>query len=341
MQYSNIIPDHLLSNYEQVIEKIDKSNAVLIASHLRPDGDAIGSVSGLAKALLAAGKEVEVALRDGVPERFAFVFPDVKLHKSEKINASHDLVLILDAGDETRTGIDIAIDPQKTSLINIDHHASNTNFAPINLVDTKASSTCEMITALLYHSPIEIGQSTALSLLLGLITDSRSFQNEGIRYTAHLAAAILLATGVDNSPILTTLNSGRSETDLRVQGFGLCNFKLECNKNLATLVITQNDLQAMHAKINNIFASGIFNILTSIKTTLASVVIFERDDGVAFCEFRSRGGVNVKEVAVAMGGGGHIPASGCSRQAPVKEVANEAIERMIAQVNKFLEGKKA
>jgi phosphoesterase RecJ-like protein len=133
------------------------------------------------------------------------------------------------------------------------------------------------------------------------------------------------------------LNSGRSETDLRVQGFGLSNFKLECNNALATLVIRNEDLQKMNAQISNIFASGIFNILTSMKPTLASVVIFERDDGMAFCEFRSRGGIDVKEVAVSMGGGGHVPASGCSRMAPVSEVAAEAIEKMKDQVNQTLQ----
>jgi phosphoesterase RecJ-like protein len=87
--------------------------------------------------------------------------------------------------------------------------------------------------------------------------------------------------------------------------------------------------------MGSVFASGIFNLLLSINETLASVVIFEREDGVSFCEFRARGGINVKEVAVAMGGGGHVPASGCSRAIPVDELAAEAISLMKKQVNAF------
>jgi phosphoesterase RecJ-like protein len=336
MQFSDIIPTEHQPAGDAIIERIRKSEKILIASHLRPDGDATGSVSGLAKSLLKMGKEVQIALVDGVPERFAFVFPDREVMQSTEINSDHDLIMVLDAGDDTRTGINFIRDRNKTVLINVDHHASNNFYGDLNYVDTGASSTCEMVAGLIQRGNMPLDTDVALSLMLGLITDSRSFQNESLRYTAHLAAAVLLATGVDNSPILNTLNAGRSEEDLRVQGFGLCNFKLECNGTLATLVIRNQDLQERKAQTGNIFGSGIFNILTSMKNTLASVVIFERDDGMSFCEFRSRGGIDVKEVAVSMGGGGHVPASGCSRMAPVDTVAAEAIEKMKNQVNLYL-----
>ncbi|MEW6710196.1 MAG: bifunctional oligoribonuclease/PAP phosphatase NrnA [Candidatus Riflebacteria bacterium] len=338
MQYSDIIPTDLQQDLDRIIERINNSSSILVASHLRPDGDAIGSLSGLVKSLRKAGKKADAALLDGVPERFAFVFPDQQIIQSASIDSNHDMIIILDTGDATRTGITYNRDPQKTTLVNIDHHASNTGFGDLNYLDTGAAAACEIVAGLINRAGLPLDADVAFSLLLGLITDSRSFQNEGIRHTAHLSAAMLLKTGVDSTPILNALNAGRSEEDLRVQGFGLSNFKLECNRALATLVIKQSDLQKMNAQLGNIFGSGIFNILTSMKNTLASVVIFEREDGMAFCEFRSRGGIDVKEVAVAMGGGGHVPASGCSRNAPVDEVASEAISRMIQQVSRSIEG---
>lgn len=341
MQYSDIIPTELQADLDAIIKLIDSSSTFLIASHLRPDGDALGSLSGLTKSLRQAGKKVEVALLDGMPERFAFVFPDEEIIQTTPIASEHDLIIILDAGDDTRTGISFERKNPQARLINIDHHASNNFYGDLNYVDTGASSTCEIVAGLINRAGLPLDENVALSLLLGLITDSRSFQNESLRYTAHLAAARLLATGVDNSPILNTLNAGRSEEDLRVQGFGLTNFALECSKTLATLVIKDADLKKLNAQTGNIFGSGIFNILTSMKNTLASVVIFERDDGMSFCEFRSRGGIDVKEVAVSMGGGGHVPASGCSRQAPVEEVAAEAIDKMKNQVNRYLQGSQA
>ncbi len=330
-----MLPAELLPVASKIATLIAESGKILVAAHLRPDGDATGSVSGLVKSLLKAGKQVDTALFDGVPERFAFVFPPVELLRQPVIDCDHDLIIILDSGDESRTGFTFNRNPAKTCLVNIDHHASNTMFGDINYVDTGASSACEMVAALLHHADLPFDSEVALSLMLGLVTDSRSFQNEGIRASAHLAAAKILQTGVNTTPILNMLNSGKSEADLRVQGFGLSNFQLHCQNRLATLLIRQSDLARLKASFNNVFASGLFNQLLSMSDTFASVVIFEREDGVSFCEFRSRGGIDVKEVAVGMGGGGHVPASGCSRAIPVEDLAREAVENMTRQVNSF------
>ncbi|MDD3376759.1 MAG: bifunctional oligoribonuclease/PAP phosphatase NrnA [Candidatus Riflebacteria bacterium] len=331
---NKMIPSELLSTAKTIINKINQSNSILISSHIRPDGDAIGSVSGLLKSLLKAGiKNIEVALADGIPDRFAFVWPsDFKIIQNTQIDSKHDLVLLLDSGEENRSGITFNRDKELTCLINIDHHASNTNFGDINYVDEKASSTCEIITALLELASFPIDEDVASSLMLGLITDSRSFQNEGIRYTAHMAAATLLKAGADTKTIYSLLNSDRSEADLRVQGFGLSNFKLESNDKLGVLIIKDSDLKQLNANTDNVYASGVFNMMLAMKNTLASVVVFPGRNGVSSCEFRSRGGINVKDVAVALGGGGHIPASGCSQNIPIEQLANKAIELMKKQI---------
>lgn len=339
MQSSNMFPTNLIDVVQQIADLLHSSQKILVVAHVRPDGDATGSVAGMVKSLQKAGKKVEAALVDGVPERFSFVFPEVKLLRDPIINSDHDLILVLDTGEESRTGFTFNRDAKISKLVNIDHHASNTMFGDINYIDTGASAACEMVAALLNFAKLPFDSDVALSLMLGLVTDSRFFQNEGIRYTAHEVAAHLLRTGVDTAPILNVLNSGRSEADLRLQGFGLTNFKLECDKKLATLVIKQTDLKRLNANVGNIYASGIFNACLAINETLASVVIFEREDGLSACEFRSRGGIDVKQVAVELGGGGHVPASGCSRKEAIDETAATAIKLMINQVNNFFANK--
>ncbi len=331
-----MIPENLTNEAQTIIDLINKSQRIILTAHLRPDGDAIGSVSGLMKSLEKMGKKVDVDLLDGVPSRFPFVWPENhELIKKPEIESNHDLIIVLDCGDAERHGINFKYDKNKTTLINIDHHASNVSFGDVNYVDTGAQATCEIVTALIDKAGFPIDTDIAESLMLGLMTDSRTFSNENIRYTTHEAAAALLRTGLSISRILNTLNCGRSETDLRLQGFGLSNFKLECDNHLATLVITQKDLAKFKANVGNIFASGIFNIPLTIESVTASVVIFEREDGFSACEFRSRGGINVKEVAVALGGGGHLPASGCSQQIPINEMADKAIDLMKKQVCNF------
>ena len=331
-----MIPENLQKDAKTIIDLIKNSQKILLTAHLRPDGDAIGSISGLMKSLEKIGKKVDVDLLDGVPSRFPFVWPEGhELLKKPEIESNHDLIIVLDCGDAERHGITFKYDKSKTTLINIDHHASNVNFGDVNYVDTGAQATCEIVTALIEKGGFPLDTDIAESLMLGLMTDSRTFSNENIRYTTHDAAATLLRTGLSVSRILNTLNCGRKEVDLRIQGFGLSNFNLDCDNHLATLVITQKDLAKFNANVGNIFASGIFNIPLTIESVTASVVIFEREDGFSACEFRSRGGIDVKEVAVALGGGGHLPASGCSQQIPIEEMADKAINLMRKQVNEF------
>ena len=330
-----MLPSKFEKEINQIVELINDSNRIFVCAHLRPDGDATGSVSGLVKSLLKHGKEVEVGFHDPIPENFSFVFPEVKIYSGPEIEAAYDAILVLDSGDAGRTGLTFK-NPTNAPIVNIDHHASNTYFGDLNYVDISASSACEMITTLLTHGRFPLDGDVALGLFLGLLTDSRSFQNEGVRHVTHLAAAKLLETGLDTRPILNTLNCGRDELDLRVQGFGLCNFKLECNNRLATLILSHENLSKMGATFQNVYASGIFNSMMAIKGVYASVVIFEREDGNTFCEFRSKGGLNVKDVAVSMGGGGHVPASGCNKNEPLETVAKEAITKMIAQTENFL-----
>lgn len=332
-----MIPENLQKTANKIFEIIKKSQNILIIAHIRPDGDAIGSVAGLYQALKTLNaKQIETALLDGVPERFSFAWPkDVTPIQEKEINSNHDLILILDSGDEERIGFKINRDISKTCVVNIDHHASNTNFGDINYVDSTACSTCEIVTQLVDYFGIAISENIATSLMMGLITDSRCFQNEGIRPESYEAAAILARSGAKTAPIFNMFNNNRTETDLRLQGFALNNFRLACNNKLGMLVIKQSDLKKINANVGNIYASGAFNIMVSMKDTFASVVTFEREDGTSSCEFRSRGGINVKDVAVSLGGGGHLAASGCSQQIPVEELAEKAENLMKNQVETY------
>ena len=341
MQYCDMLPDNLKVKAQEIVDLINKSKNILVSAHVRPDGDATGSVAGLVKSLKKLNKNVEVALHDPIPQRFKVAFPQVKIHNESEQNFDHELLIILDCGDFPRTGINFKPQNPNIKIINIDHHASNIGFGDVSYIDTTASATCEILTAILDFGKLPLDQDVALSFFLGLVTDSRFFQNEGVSQRTHLAAARILSTGVNTSPVLNALNSSREEADLRVQGFGLSNFKLECNNKLATLIITQEDLKTLGASFNNVYSSGIFNQMNAISSVIGTVVIFEKDKNCTHCEFRSRDGLNVKDVAVSMGGGGHVPASGCNKNESVEVVAKEAIEKMKKQVNEFLASKQS
>ncbi|MFZ2956082.1 MAG: bifunctional oligoribonuclease/PAP phosphatase NrnA [Candidatus Ozemobacteraceae bacterium] len=309
---------------DAVISAIRSGSRFLVVSHLRPDGDAVGCVTGLARSLRKVGKLVDIGLADPPPERFAFLVDGECLVKPGELNCDYDVILCLDAGDASRTGFEDDFKLSKGLLIDIDHHASNTRFGEINFLDFGASSTCEMVTTLIKAANLPLDPEIAEGLYLGLLTDSRFFQNEKLRPSTHETAAALLATGLDTAPLLSLLNGGRLPQELKVLGKGLGKLEIECDGQFAFSVLTQDDLSECGATQDNVWACGLFNQLTSVRGVMVSLCVVEGSDGKTYCEFRSRGGFDVKSIAVAMGGGGHLAASGCNRAAPLKDVLAEA-----------------
>lgn len=322
-------------SYQTVAGLFADARSFFLTAHLRPDGDAIGSLSGLGKSLQKAGKHVEYGLVDPVPDKFAFLMSGVPVLGLNDFSADRfDLVVALDTGTQERTGFPLVNGTGK--LVNIDHHASNTFFGDTNIVDCGASSTCEMVYELITQASLPLDAEVAESLYLGLLTDSRFFQNEQLRPSAHRAAAGLLEAGLDSRRVLSMLTASRALAELRLLGRGFYKTKLQLDGKLITVTLTKRDLDACKATWNQAFSCGLFNQLTSVEGVLASVAVVEADNGQVFCEFRSRGGFSVKEVALAMGGGGHLAASGCNRNGPVQQVAREAIRRTRAQLQQFL-----
>lgn len=317
-----------------LLSAIHGGSSFLLTSHLRPDGDAVGSLSGLSKSLRKAGKRVDVALRDPVPDRFTFLLKDEFVRGPMDIDMDHDVVIVLDSGDISRTGFELEnID---AVLVNIDHHASNTFYGDVNFVDSDASSTSEMLVNLLTCANLPMDSEIAEGLYLGLLTDSRFFQNENIRPSAHRAGEILLSTGLNTAYILNRLNSARTLSELRLLGFAFSNLKLELDGKLAYVIISAKDLAACDAELQTAFSCGIFNQLTSLEGVIASLGVVQGAQGKVFCEFRAKGGFNVKDIATAMGGGGHIAASGCNMDDDLENVANKAIGFLKKEMTEFL-----
>ncbi len=323
MDFSSTLPTDLPGQISQVSQTVRDGASFLLISHLRPDGDAIGSLAGLAKSLRKLGKRVEIGLADPVPSRFSFLLEDEPILKPGNLEITHDVVIVLDAGDLPRTGFEKDLEGAGAILVNIDHHASNTMFGEVNLFDPEASSTCEMVCTLLQTGGFPLDNEVAQGLYLGLMTDSRFFQNERLRSSAHFVGARLLETGLDTSPILARLNSSRTLGEIRALGLGLSRLRVAADPRLVVVVLQGADLEKVGATWENVFSCGLFGYLTSIEGVLVGAGFVEGVEGKSFCELRSRGGFDVKEIAVSFGGGGHLAASGCNQTVPLADFAGK------------------
>ncbi|MBI2331156.1 MAG: DHH family phosphoesterase, partial [Chloroflexi bacterium] len=173
--------------------RLANANKVVIASHVRPDGDAIGSLLGLGLALRDAGKKVEMVLADGAPASFKFL-EGIDLIKKEP-GTDHDIFITVDCADFKRTGKIFENFGQPD--INIDHHKTNENFGKLNLIEAEEVATAAILTNHLPAWGFKITKPIAAALLTGILTDTLGFRTSNITPEALRQAAQLMETGVD------------------------------------------------------------------------------------------------------------------------------------------------
>ncbi|MBN1297577.1 bifunctional oligoribonuclease/PAP phosphatase NrnA [bacterium] len=316
-------------------QTITDARRLLLTSHVHPDGDAAGSVIGLARSLRQIGKMIDIAWSTSVEGRFDFLFQGEPVLTPETIRPPYDAVIILDIGSEDRTGFQDIIRELGCPIINIDHHATNEGFCRIDHVDMTASSTCEIVLHLIRTAGWPLDIPVAEALYTGLVTDSRHFQNAGVTQETFEAAAVLKSTGLNTEPIIQVLVQGRSETDLRVLGFALSHFESVADGRIACAMLSQPDLELLGANHRHVWTAGVFSYLISLAQAIVSVTLVEAENGRVYCEFRSKNGFDVSEIATEFGGGGHRAASGCSQEIPISEFRDAVLNRLLPRIEAF------
>src|SRR5215211_4657782 len=174
-------------------ERLEKSRKIVIASHVRPDGDAIGSLLGLGLALQNAGKSVQMVLVDGVPASFQYLEGSEQIVKEPTIE--HDTFITVDSADFKRVGKVFENFGQPD--INIDHHKTNEKFGKLNLIEAEEVATAAILTRHLPEWGFKITKPIAAALLTGIITDTLGFRTANTNPSALRLSAMLMETGVD------------------------------------------------------------------------------------------------------------------------------------------------
>ena len=319
----------------RLINKLRTSKKVLVTSHIYPDGDAIGSMLGLTRTLRKNGAIVDLALSTTVGERFLFMLEDETVLTPEELKGSYDIAIILDIGSEDRSGFQDEIRSLGCPRINIDHHETNDSFGDYNAVDTRASSTCEMVYHLIKSAGFILDADVAQGIFLGLVTDSRFFQNSGVRRETFLAAADLMSTGVDYQHIVRHLTQSKQIIDMKVLGLALSNLQCSYQEKIIWTQIRQTELKKIGATYRHAWSAGVFGFLISSESALVAASFIESDDGKVFCEFRSKCNFDVSGIAASLGGGGHRSASGCSVKIPINEFVPTVLAKLESLLEKF------
>ena len=269
---------------------------------------------------------VKVLLKD-IPAIYSFLPIDtwVVSQPSEKI----DLLIALDSSDMGRLCDFGEYVGQAKTIINIDHHASNTNYGHINHVDVKASSTSEMIYELIDNSQL-IDDSIACCLYTGIIFDTGVFKHSNTTPKTHETAGALIQFDFDFSTIINQLFFHTTFTALKSKEKAIHNLKIFQNGQVAVTFLTLEELESIGATKDH--TEGIVNMMLQVDEVHCSVFLYESEDGVFKASLRSKGKVDVCKVAMAFDGGGHIKASGCTIKGHQQEVINEVLGEIQKQL---------
>jgi len=299
---------------EAIVAELSAGERFLITTHEGPDGDALGSTLAMQEALTQLGKDSIMFLAEKefpLPLEYRFL-PLQEVFHEPPADLADRTVIFLDCGNIDRMPVDWLRDGRR--MLNIDHHHDNTRFADVNLVDVSASSTAEIIFEICRRLGVEITESIAQALYVGLITDTGQFMYENTDARTHRVAAELIESGVDVNGTFRRLYERVPEAKLKLIARALERIDRRLDGALSTTYLSAADYAATGA--DETLTEGIIDFVRGIEGTSVAAVVRDKPDGrrdARKVSLRSTdGSVDVSVIARKMGGGGHQRAAGFS-----------------------------
>jgi bifunctional oligoribonuclease and PAP phosphatase NrnA len=306
---------------------VDAAQTILIVTHVKPDGDAIGSMLGLGNALRERGKKVDAAVDGGVPD-FAAFLPNAGTVAGKLESGQWDLMISVDVSDEDRYGqVGAYGRGHSGKLINIDHHPTNPLFGEAALVDATAVSTTEVIYEWLLKLGHPISKDVAVPLLTGLVTDTLSFRTSNVKPSTLGIAQQLMAAGASLTEINARTLDSKPYNVVKLWRETLPS--MELNGQVISACIRQEDIK--NAGVSELANSGgLVQLLINVNEAMIAVLFKELADGRIELSMRSKPGYDVASVALEIGGGGHKQAAGATIDGPL-EVAKARVLPLLQQ----------
>lgn len=304
----------------EIKDRLAVANKIVIASHVRPDGDAIGSLLGLGLALRDAGKSVQMVLADGVPSSFKYLEGSELIHKEPK--GDHDTFITVDCADFKRVGKVFENFGQPD--INIDHHVTNEKFGKLNLIEAEEVATSAILTNHLPEWGLKITKPIAAALLTGVITDTLGFRTSNTTPEALRQAATLMESGVDMPEIYMRALVRKTFPAAKFWGAGLSS--LESKNGIVWGTLTVADRKAAGYGGND--DADLINMISSIDGNKVGMVFVEQTNNHVKISWRALvPGVDVSPIAKHFQGGGHAAAAGADIEGSLSEVQKEVLKK--------------
>ena len=313
-----------ISDFQKAVELINKSNNVLITTHTRADGDACGSMVALKQALSAQGKKVNLLLLSPLPQWYAFLFDqkvpvlgnDITLDELKAGRFDQcDLVIIVDTNSRSQLPQFADWLTAAKKVLVIDHHVTSDGLGDVELVDPASASTGQVVLELFKNANWPIGQTIAEAIFIAVSTDTGWFRFSNTDSRAFQAAADLTAAGADPTGIYRKMYQSFSPARLKLMTAMLGTIELHLDDRLATQYILRCHFDQTGA--TGADSENLIDECQRISSVQVAALFVELKDGSFRCSLRSKGAVDVSQIAQKFSGGGHKMAAGLYLPGPL------------------------
>lgn len=314
---------------DRVVRLIRANPDIYLGTHLRPDGDALGTLLGLSLALESEGRRVARLCADPVPENYRFL-PGAGAVSAVPPPWNASLGIVVDCDGASRLG---RLEPAFAALphvIDIDHHATDHSFGQERLLDATAAATAEIVYDLLRAMNVHLDADIATCLYTAVLTDSGRFGHGNTTARSLRTAAEFVAAGADPHQISRSIYEEQSVEAAHLLGRALSRLSQDIDSQVVSSLLTRRDFQQTGASAND--TEGIIDHLRAIGGPRVALLFVEAEDGAVRVSLRSDGTVDVSDIALGFGGGGHAMASGYTAQGAAERIRRD----LLAAVRKAL-----
>ena len=315
----------------QIIRYLKNSDHILVASHTNPDGDAIGSLIAMGLCFDGLNKKSTLYNESPIPAVYRFLPAANRVENTVK-NGKYDLAVILDCGDLQRIGKAVSAVRQIPIIVNIDHHVTNTRFGHLQLIDTSACATAEIIYRLIKRMNVSFDKAIATSIYTGILTDTGSFRFSNTNRAAFSICQEMVELGVDPYNIAQHVYGTYSLGRIKLLNLALDSIEISNNGKLSIMTLSQDMFDETNTQAED--GDGLINYAKRIEDVKVAALIQENRNGKEKSKknnrfdvsLRSDGTVDVASIAASFGGGGHSIAAGFSIETTLSDITSQILK---------------
>lgn len=316
----------------RIAEALRGLDRVIIAAHVNPDGDALGSMSAAGWLLRALGRECVLYSRTGVPDYLRFLpLPGVMRDSLQHLPFVPEAALLLDCGEPHRLGDELEKRLPGLRTVNVDHHLGKGMGSVASWVQPEAAATAQLMACVAHHAGLELRGPMAEALALGLITDTGGFAHGNTSAHVLRLAAHLVDNGCDIPLLRQRLDHCWSMERMRLWARLMDRLELRCDGRLVFCLVRLEDMSRSGARKEDL--EGFVEQMRRLAGVQAAILLREDAPGVYKFSLRSFGSTDVRSAAMRLGGGGHLNAAGGT----LRMSEARAMEEIVASVTAILQ----